>query len=222
MIQGKEILAELKSVVSGKTLDALLPPLIFVLINGISGLDIAIIMSMGLALMLGVIRLIRKQAWQYALGGLLGVGFASGLAYLTGNAANFFIPAVLSSGFLSLLALTSLLLGKPLAAWGSHLSRGWPLGWFWRYDVIPAYREVTWLWTAFLLVRLSIQILILQRGNVAQLAWASTVLGWPVTLPVLILSYVYGIWRLRQLGGPGVEEYLQGKNPPWQGQVRGF
>ncbi len=28
-------------------------------------------------------------------------------------------------------ALFSLILNKPMAAWVSHLSRGWPLEWFW-------------------------------------------------------------------------------------------
>jgi hypothetical protein len=39
---------------------------------------------------------------------------------------------------------------------------------------------------------------------------------------VLVASYIYGIWRLRQLGGPGVEEYKEDKKPPWKGQSRGF
>ena len=47
-------------------------------------------------------------------------------------------------------------------------------------------------------------------------------LGWPVTIAVLVLSYVYGIWRLHQLGGPGVHEFREGKASPWEGQTRGF
>lgn len=47
-------------------------------------------------------------------------------------------------------------------------------------------------------------------------------LGWPVTIVVLVLSYVYGIWRLRKLRGPGVDEFITGKQPPYRGQTRGF
>jgi len=217
-----EIVEELKSVVSGKTFDALLPPLIFVVVNGFFGLDFAVIISLGLAVSLGVIRLLRGQNWLYALGGLLGAMLASGLAILTRNAASYFIPAIVSSAFLLLLALVSLLAGKPLAAWASHITRGWPLGWFWRNDVKPAYREVTWFWTSFLAIRLAIQYILYLGGDAATLAWANTLLGWPVIMIVLIITYVYGIWRLRRLNGPGVEEYKEGKEPPWQGQVRGF
>jgi hypothetical protein len=109
-----------------------------------------------------------------------------------------------------------------LAAWLSHLTRGWPLDWFWRDDVKPAYQEVTWVWALLTAMRLAIQVLLFQRGDTAALGWANVLLGWPVTIAVLVLSYIYGIWRLRQLGGPGVHEFREGKEPPWEGQTRGF
>jgi len=222
LVKRKEILEEIHSVISGKTLDAIFPPLFFVLMNSLAGLDFAVIASLVLAAVLTVLRLAWKQNWKYALGGLVGVILASGLAYLTRNPALYFIGPVISSGLLLVLAATSLLIGQPLAAWASHLSRGWPLEWYWRRDVKPAYREVTWFWTALILIRLVIQILLLQIGDVATIAWVNILLGWPLTLSVLILTYIYGIWRLHQLRGPGVEEYKEGKKPPWIGQSRGF
>jgi hypothetical protein len=217
-----EIWEELKSVLSGKTFDAILPPIIYALADAIFGLTTAVIAAVGVALLLGVVRLLRKQAWQYAFGGLLAVGFAAGLALLTQNAANYFIPGLISSAVLLALAIGSLIIGKPLAAWASHLTRGWPLDWFWRADVKPAYREVTWMWLFFIAGRFVIQLSLFQQGQTGQLAWANTLLGWPVTIVVLVVSYIYGIWRLRKLGGPGVEEFQAGKEPPWKGQTRGF
>ncbi len=217
-----EILEELKSVVSGKTFDALLPPLVFVAANALFGLDTAVMTALGLAVLLGAVRIIRKHTWLYALGGLLGVSIASALAYLTRSAAGYFIPAIAGSALLLILALGSLAAGKPLAAWASHLTRGWPLEWFWRRDVKPAYREVTLFWAGLILMRLIIQVTLFISGDPTRLAWANALLGWPVIIVVLVLSYLYGIWRLRELGGPGVEEFQAGKEPPWQGQTRGF
>jgi hypothetical protein len=218
----QEIWEELKSVLSGKTVDALLPPLVYALFNAMFGLEIGIIAAIGLAVALGVRRLFKKQDWKYALGGILGVGLAAGLALLTRNAVSYFIPTIVSSGVLLLGALISLIYGKPLAVWASHLTRGWPLEWFWRSDVKPAYIEVTWMWTVFFAMRLALQIVLYLRGEAASLAWANTLLGWPVTIVILVASYLYGIWRLRKLGGPGVDEFKEGKVPPWRGQTRGF
>ncbi len=217
-----EIIDELKTIGSGRTFDALLPPLIFLIINRILGLNIALIAALSVAVIFGIMRLLRRQNWFYALGGFIGVSLASGLAYLTRSAASYFIPAIVTSIILLLLTLISQFVGKPLAAWASHLTRGWPLKWFWRQDVKPAYREVTWMWTGFLAVRLTLQILLFRIGEAKQLTWANTLLGWPFTILVLVLSYVYGIWRLRRLGGPGVEEFKQGEKPPWEGQKKGF
>ncbi len=221
-INFREIWEELKSVLSGSTIDALLPPILFVIVNGLFGLEAAVFSALGLAVALGVVRLVRKQPWGYALGGVLGVALAAGLALITRQAASYFIPAIITSGLLVLAAVASNLVGKPLAAWVSHLTRGWPLAWFWRQDVKPAYREVTWFWALFFALRLGLQVTLYFQGQAAALAWANTLLGWPVTIFVLIVSYVYGIWRLRNLGGPGVEEYEAGEEPPWEGQSRGF
>lgn len=220
-VKSSEIIEELKTVLSSKTIDAILPPLFFVIINRIVSLDAAAITAISVALIIGIIRLVKKQPWKYALGGLFLVSLASGLSYITKSAASYFIPAIISSSVLIIIALGSLVIKKPLAAWASHITRGWPIEWFWRDDVKPAYREVTWYWTAFLLMRLIIQITIYRLGE-SNLAWANILLGWPFTIIVLIISYIYGIWRLRNLGGPGVHEYQEDKEPPWEGQKRGF
>jgi len=218
----RELIEEFKTVTSGGTVDALLPPLAFVAASRFFSLNAAILISLGLAALLGLNRFYRKQVWYYALAGLLAVVAASSLAYLTRTAVSYFIPAILSSALLLLLALASLLAGRPLAAWASHLTRGWPLEWFWRQDVKPAYREVTLVWSAFFALRLIVQIVLYRGADAAVLAGANIILGWPVTVLVLVMSYLYGLWRLKQLGGPGVEEFRSGAEPPWEGQKRGF
>lgn len=217
-----EIKEELASVLSGKTIDTLIPPLVYAGVNALFGLDTAVIAALSTAIAFGVWRILRKQTWVYALGGLLAVMLAAGLAYLTRSAAGYFLPALISSGMLLVISLVSILIGKPLAAFASHLSRSWPLPWFWREDVKPAYREVTLMWALFIGARLAIQLILFQRGEATTIAWANTLLGWPVTILILVVSYVYGIWRLKNLGGPGVDEFIAGEDPPWAGQTRGF
>ncbi|MBG0770671.1 MAG: DUF3159 domain-containing protein [Anaerolineaceae bacterium] len=218
----KEIGQELKSVLTGKTLDALILPLVFALTNAAFGLTVGAIATLGLSLILVIYRLFRKQPWSYTLAGVFLVAVAIGLTLLTQDALNYFIPALITNALLVLTSLISLLIGKPLAAWASHLTRGWPLAWFWRKDILPAYREVTIAWAVFFLSRLLLQLTLFFRGQIGALAWMESLLGWPITLLILVGSYVYGVWRLRQLGGPGVDEFNAGTEPPWKGQTRGF
>ncbi|WP_312651819.1 DUF3159 domain-containing protein [Proteiniclasticum sp.] len=220
--KGREVLDELRSVLSGKTVDALFPPLIFVIANGLLGLQAASIIATLTAAGFTLLRLLRKQELKYALGGLAGVLIAVGFAYLSGSAENFFIPKILSSAFMVLLALGSILAGKPLAALMSHLTRGWPMEWFRRKDVKPAYVEVTVIWTLLLAVRLIFQVLLYRGRNLSQIFWVNTLIGTPFTIIVLIFSYLYGIWRLARLEGPGVDEFIEGKPKPWKGQRKGF
>jgi len=222
MNKGKEILEELTSVLSGKTLDAIVPPLVFVIVNSMFGLTSAIIIALILSLTVGIYRLIRKQSGIYALGGSLGILLAGGFAFLADNASNYFLPGIITNAFVLLLSIVTLIIDKPLAAYASHLTRGWKLDWFWREDVKPAYREVTIMWSLFFLIRTIIQVTLFLSDNVDALVWANTLMGLPVTIAVLIMSYVYGIWRLRNLKGPGIDEYLENKTAPFRGQTRGF
>jgi len=218
----KEIIDELKSVISGKTFDAILPPTIYVIANNIFGLLIGIVLAVIIAFLLAFYRFRKKETWQYAFGGFIGVIIASGFAYFAGSAENYFLPDAITSGFILLLVIVSLFLRKPLAAWVSHITRGWSLDWFWRKDIKPAYTEVTIFWGVFFAFRLTIEVYLLMRGNVLQLFWSKTLLGLPAIIVVLIITYIYGIWRLHQLSGPGIDEFEKEKEPPWEGQKRGF
>ena len=218
----KDLLSEIKLIFTGKTLDAIIPPLIFVIINGYLGLSIAIIVSLVIALIFFIYRVVSKQSFSYALFGLVGILLAGGFAFVANNATNFFLPDIITNGFILVLSIGSLIINKPIAAYLSHLTRGWTLTWFWRKDILPAYREVTYLWTAFFLVRTIIQVVLFIGNDVNALLWTSTIMGLPATFLILTISYVYGIWRLKQLGGPGIDEFDAKKQPPYRGQNRGF
>jgi uncharacterized membrane protein len=218
----KDLLSEIKLIFTGKTLDAIIPPLIFVIINGYLGLSIAIIVSLVIALIFFIYRVVSKQSFSYALFGLVGILLAGGFAFVANNATNFFLPDIITNGFILVLSIGSLIINKPIAAYLSHLTRGWTLNWFWRKDILPAYREVTYMWTAFFLIRTIIQVVLFIGNDVNALLWTSTIMGLPATFLILTISYVYGIWRLKQLGGPGIDEFDAKKQPPYRGQNRGF
>ena len=219
-----ELREEFRNVVTGRRSwgDALVPPLVFVLINLAFGIWPAIAAALGVALLTTVIRLIRKQTFRYALGGLGGAVAASLLAIGLSRGEGYFLPGMIRGGGMALLCLFSVLVRRPLVAWTSFIARRWPMGWYWHPKVRPAYSEVTLLWFLFFGGRFVLQYLLFQRGATLALSSTSLVLGWPAIALLLIGTYLYGIWRLRHLGGPSVQEYRDDLPPPWEGQAKGF
>ncbi len=144
------------------------------------------------------------------------------IALLSGRAEGFFIPGIVSGAISVLLSLVSVLAGRPMVAFTSALARRWPLKWYWHPKVRPAYSEVTWLWFLFFALRMLLQFSLFQGSSANLLGIVQLLTGWPATILLLIGSYIYGTWRLRNLGGPSVDEFKSGAEPPWKGQQRGF
>jgi len=222
LLMNREILEELQSVLKGKTLDALVPPLVFVLRQSRVDLWVAVLASALVSVGFALWRRHQKQTTGYALGGLLSVLLAGGFALYANNASNYYLPGILSNTAITLGLIVLVILDRPVAAYLSHLTRGWKLAWFWRSDVKPAYREVSWFWTIVFALATSLRWYFFLQNDVASLAVLSTILGLPFTIAILIPAYIYGLWRLRQLKGPGIDEYLEEKSPPYRGQTRGF
>lgn len=219
-----ELWQEFRVVFSGRnnTIDTILPPVVFALVDWLAGLQAALLSALGLAALLTVYRLARREQWLYAVSGLGLTALAAGLAWFSKSAVSFFLPALITSGITLAAMLISIGVDKPLAAWSSHLTRAWPRDWYWLPTIRPAYIEVTWMWSLFVAIRLAAQVVLYRQGQTVLLGWVNGVLDWPAMVAVLAGSYVYGLWRLGKLGGPSVDEYVSGQPAPWQGQKKGF
>ena len=221
--KSRELLEELRSVL-GKVglLDTILPPVLFLALNSFLGFQVAVGGALMLAILIAVVRVSRKQSLLYSLAGLGSVGLAVALAWFLGRSEGYFLPGIVNGGITVTLALVSLLIRKPMVAWTSFIARRWPLDWYWHPRVRPAYSEVTVAWTIFFATRLLWQVSLFRDQATSQLAFVNALLGWPALIILLVLSYLYGTWRLGNLNGPSVEEFRKQAPPPWDGQKRGF
>ncbi len=220
-----ELQEELRTVLFGRGagfLDALLPLVIYLLASRLFDLGTGIWASVGIALLLFIIRLYKRQSMFYTLAGLVSVLIAAAAGYFSGEEGGFFIPGLFSGILTIAFCFGSVLIKRPIAAYSSHLARRWPLEWYWHPRIRPAYLEVSLFWAVGFSVRLVMEGWLYETGRTISLGLVRTFLGWPYTILILILSYLYGIWRLKNLGGPGVREFLAGVEEPWEGQTRGF
>ena len=184
LIKLRELWDELRTVFAGRSnlLDAILPPVLFLVVNATMGLDYAIWGSVAVALVFTGARLLRRQRLIYAVGGLGGVGLAILIAKVLGRSEGYFLPGIVNAGLTALLCLVSILARRPLVAWTSFVARRWPLGWYWHAQVRPAYSEVTALWALFFALKLLVQLNLFQRQSGEALAVVSVLTGWPATI----------------------------------------
>lgn len=219
-----ELLDELRRVVLARpgVLDAALPPVLYLAARAALGFTAAVVVALASASVIAVLRLRRRQPLWFALGGVLAVLLAALVSRLSGKEAGFFLPGILTGGLTALACLASVLLHRPLVAWTSYLARRWPLEWYWHPKVRPAYAEVSLGWAVFFGLRSGLQFALYRQNSGLLLAVLNLLSGWPATIVLLVVSYLYGTWRLRTLGGPSVEEFKRGSPAPWSGQRRGF
>ena len=220
----RELVEEFRLVFTGRSnlIDSLVPPVIFLIVNALLDFRVAMWGSLAVALLITAVRLSRRQPLRYALGGIGAVVLAILVAQLLGRAEGYFLPGMITGGLTVVGCLVSVIAGRPLVAWTSYIARRWPLDWYWHPKVRPAYNEVTLAWAVFFAIRLGLQWSLFQEQAAGLLGVIQVVTGWPATIALLVISYLYGTWRLRYLKGPSVEEFRAGAEPPWTGQRRGF
>jgi hypothetical protein len=200
--------------------DAILAPIFFVLVSRFVELNNAIFVT---GLLVGAIilyRTSRKESLKNALLGVIGTLIALCIARLQGSASGFFLPGIIRDLFVAFIGLVSVLFGKPFTIYTSKYIRGWPKEWFLHKKVKPAYKEVAIIWVLFLGLKGVLQIYFFNTPEILVLIKLGT--SNQTTLLILLLTYLYGQKRLRNLGGPSVDEFKTNTPPPWTSQQSGF
>ena len=94
--------------------DATLPTIAFIVANAVDGLRTGIWAALGVALLIFVVRLVRRESIQQAVSGLLGVGIAVAIAAASGQARDFFVLGILRNVALGAVLLGSIAFRRPL------------------------------------------------------------------------------------------------------------
>jgi hypothetical protein len=174
-------------------LETSVPAVAFVTAYGFSGsnTNLSAAVAVGLALVLTIIRLVKRESPRHALSGLVGVAFAAFIASRSGKAENFFLPGLLANAgyaaaFLISIALRRPLVGIVVGALDGEGSR-------WREDPrrVRSFARASWLWAGLFLTRLGVQLPLYLAGAVVALGVARTAMG----LPLFALG-IWLTWRL--------------------------
>jgi hypothetical protein len=181
-------------------LESVLPSLTFLVVYTIwQNLPLALAVSVGLAVVFTVLRLIARSPASAAVGGLVATGAAALLALWTGRAEDNFIWGFITNGVYGTALVVSALVGWSLIGLAAGFLMG--EGTAWRSDTRKR-RVFFWLaiaWAALFAARLAVQLPLYFAGDVTALGTLKLIMGVPLFAPLLAVTWlaVRAVYRPR-------------------------
>ncbi|MBD7957804.1 DUF3159 domain-containing protein [Microbacterium sp. Sa4CUA7] len=178
--------------------ESVLPGLVFVVAytltidrdTGEANLPLSLGLSVGLALVFTLLRLLQRTPPSAALGGLIATAAAAALALLTGRGEDNFVPGFITNAAYGTALLVSALIGWSLIGLAAGYLMG--EGTAWRRDRRKR-RVFFWLalaWAALFYARLAVQLPLYFAGDVATLGTLKLVMGLPLFAPLIAVTWL--------------------------------
>ncbi|MGQ0837926.1 DUF3159 domain-containing protein [Actinokineospora sp.] len=170
------------------------PVVVFVLANAFFGLTIGIWSALGSAVLITVLRIVRKEPLQPAISGFFGVGIAAFIAYQTGSAKGFFLFGIWTSLVYGGVFLASILVRRPLVGVIWSLLNG--SGQSWRTDKpsVRGYDLATLTFVGVFAARYVVQSWLYDEDLTGWLAFARLAMGYPLFAVALAVT----VWAVRR------------------------
>jgi len=168
--------------------ESVVPAAAYVLTYTVSGQDttISLIVAVGLGVLFGVTRLIRRQTMQFALAGIAGLALSAYVVSRTGRAADFFLPGLLANAGYALAYLISIIVRWPLLGVIVATLRGGDMSWRKDPRQVRDFSRASWVWVVLFSLRLAVQLPLYLADAVTALGVARIAMGIPL--------FAVGIW----------------------------
>ncbi|WP_193598964.1 DUF3159 domain-containing protein [Microbacterium sp. YJN-G] len=173
-------------------LESVLPSLAFVILFTLfpEPLVLSLGVSVGLAAVFTIVRLVQKSPPSAALGGLIAAGAAAMLALWTGRGADNFVPGLITNAVYGTAMILAALIGWSLIGLAAGFLMG--EGTAWRADRRKR-RAFFWLgiaWGVLFLLRLSVQLPLYLTDQVTLLGTLKLVMGLPLFAPMVAVTWL--------------------------------
>lgn len=167
-----------------------LPVVVFVPVSSAFGLMPAIFAALGVATLILIWRLVRRDSVQPAISGFFAVGISALIAYLVGASKGYFLLGIWTSLFWAVVFAVSVVVRRPVVGyiWGwVHASdRDWR-------DVPAAVRAfdlATLVWVVVFASRFVVQRHLYDADQTGWLGVARIAMGWPLTAVAALVTYL--------------------------------
>lgn len=173
-------------------LESVLPSLAFVILFTIrpEPLILPLGVSVGLAAVFTIVRLLQKSPPSAAIGGLVAAAAAAALALWTGRGEDNFVPGLITNAVYGTGMLVSALIGWSLIGLAVGFLMG--EGTAWRRDRRKR-RAFLWLgiaWAALFFARLAVQLPLYLAGDVTALGTLKLIMGLPLFAPLIAVTWL--------------------------------
>ncbi|MCU1700342.1 MAG: hypothetical protein JWR34_6405 [Mycobacterium sp.] len=167
-----------------------LPILVFVPVSSFFGLVPAISAALGVATLILIWRLIRKESLQPAFSGFFAVGVSALIAYLVGESKGYFLLGIWSSLLYAAVFAVSVLIRRPVVGyvwgWVNQHDRGWRKV----RKAVFAFDVATVTWVAVFGARFVVQNHLYDANQTGMLGVARIAMGWPLTGVAALVTYL--------------------------------
>ena len=167
-----------------------LPVLVFVPVSSLAGLMPAIFAALGVATLILIWRLIRKESLQPAFSGFFAVGVSALIAYLVGESKGYFLLGIWSSLLYAAVFAVSVLIRRPVVGyvwgWVNQHDRGWRKV----RKAVFAFDVATVTWVAVFGARFVVQNHLYDADQTGMLGVARIAMGWPLTGVAALVTYL--------------------------------
>lgn len=166
-----------------------LPVVVFVVASSVSGLVPAIAAALGVAALVLLWRLIRRDSPQPAFSGFFGVAICALIAYVLGESKGYFLLGIWMSLVWAVVVAASVLIRRPLVGYAWSWATGRGDGWRGVPRAVFAFDVASLGWVLVFAARFVVQGLLYDADRTGWLAAARIGMGWPLTVLAALATY---------------------------------
>ncbi|WAJ47061.1 DUF3159 domain-containing protein [Mycobacterium sp. Aquia_216] len=181
-----------------------LPVVTFVAASSLLGLLPAIGAALGVAALVLVWRLIRRDSTQPAFSGFVGVAVCALIAYIVGASKGYFLLGIWISLLWAVVFALSVLIRRPLVGYAWSWATGRDRAWRDVPRAVYAFDVATVCWVLVFGARFVVQRLLYDADQTGWLAAARIGMGWPLTALAALVTYGAIKAAQRAMAGAGI------------------
>jgi Protein of unknown function (DUF3159) len=167
-----------------------LPVLVFVGTSRLMGLSAAVGAALGIATLILVWRLVRRESVQPAVSGLIGVVVCALIAYMLGESKGYFLLGIWTSLLWAGVFGVSVLIRRPVVGYIWSWLHGHDRAWRDVRRAVFAFDLATLTWVVVFGARFVVQHLLYQSDHTGWLVVARISMGWPLTAAAALVTYL--------------------------------